>query len=67
MRIIIILILMLLLIIQSIRLWFTKIQLKALAYFIVDKGYTEPTTKELEQCIEIAGGETVKEWFKEQA
>ena len=44
--------------------WIGKVMFKSLLYFIVDKGYTEPTKKELEQCIDIVTKKTVEEWFK---
>ena len=66
MHIIIIFLLILLLIIQILRLLVINMQLKAIVYFIVDKGYTEPTTKEMDQCIKIVVRETIKDWFREQ-
>lgn len=41
-----------------------KVKLAALAYYIVEKGYTEPTKEEMERCIEIAARKMVDEWFK---
>ena len=66
MNIIIIFTFILLVLIQSLRLLVRNMQLKAIVYFIVDKGYTEPTTEEMDQCIKIVVRETIKDWFREQ-
>lgn len=41
-----------------------RVKLAALAYYIVEKGYTEPTKEEMERCIGIVSNKTVEEWFK---
>ena len=37
---------------------------KALMYFIVDRGYTPPTEKEMMECIKIVTQKTVEKWIK---
>lgn len=41
-----------------------NIKFSALLYYIVEKGYTEPTKEEMERCIDIASKKTVDEWFR---
>lgn len=52
-----------LLVVQSIRLVIKDVQLKAFVYFIVDKGYTEPTEEEMVQYIRIVVKKMIKEKF----
>ena len=40
-----------------------NIKFSALLYYIVEKGYTEPTKEEMERCIDIVSNKTVNEWF----
>ena len=48
----------------AIKSWRTQVILKAMIYFMVDKGYTAPTQEELEQCIRLVTKKTVEEWIK---
>lgn len=41
-----------------------RVKLAALAYYIAEKGYTEPTKEEMERCIGIVSKKTVEEWFR---
>lgn len=41
-----------------------NIKFSALLYYIVEKGYTEPTKEEMERCIDIVSKKTVDEWFR---
>lgn len=38
--------------------------LRAVFYFMVDKGYTAPTQREIEQCISIVTQKTIEDWIK---
>lgn len=40
-----------------------RIKITALVYYIVEKGYTEPTKEDLERCIDIVSKKIVNEWF----
>lgn len=51
-------------IVLLIRLFSIKIRFKAFIYFIVDKGYTEPTHEEMERCIKIVIQKTIEDWAK---
>ena len=51
-------------IVLLIRLFSIKIRFKAFIYFIVDKGYTEPTHEEMVQCIKIVIQKTIEDWAK---
>lgn len=48
----------------TIKSWRTQIILKAMIYFMVDKGYTTPTQEEIKQCIRLVTKKTVEEWIK---
>ena len=37
----------------AVKSWRTAVILRAVFYFMVDKGYTAPTQREIEQCISI--------------
>lgn len=41
-----------------------RVKFTALLYYIVEKGYTEPTKEEMERCIDIASKKAVDEWFR---
>lgn len=41
-----------------------RVKFTALVYYIVEKGYTEPTKKEMERCIEIVAKKMAQDWFK---
>ena len=48
----------------AVKSWRTAVALKAVLYFIVDKGYTAPTQREIEQCISIVAQKTIEDWIK---
>lgn len=41
-----------------------RIKITALVYYIVEKGYTEPTKEEMERCIDIASKKAIDKWFR---
>ncbi|NSF20172.1 hypothetical protein G4434_16970 [Coprococcus comes] len=41
-----------------------RTRIKALMYFIVDRGYTPPTEQEMMECIKIVTQKTVEKWIK---
>lgn len=41
-----------------------RTRIKALMYFIVDRGYTPPTKQEMMECIKIVTQKTVEKWIK---
>lgn len=41
-----------------------RTRIKALMYFIVDRGYTPPTKQEMMECIKIVSQKTVEKWIK---
>lgn len=41
-----------------------RTRIKALMYFIVDRGYTPPTKREMMECIKIVTQKTVEKWIK---
>lgn len=41
-----------------------RTRIKALMYFIVDRGYTPPTEQEMMECIKIVIQKTVEKWIK---
>lgn len=42
-----------------------RTRIKALMYFIVDRGYTPPTKQEMMECIKIVTQKTVEKWIKD--
>lgn len=48
----------------AVKSWRTAVVFKAVLYFIVDKGYTAPTQREMEQCISIVTQKTIEDWIK---
>ena len=40
-----------------------RTRIKALMYFIVDRGYTPPTKQEMMECIKIVTQKTVEKWI----
>lgn len=48
----------------AIKSWRTQIILKAMIYFMVDKGYTAPTQEEIKQYIRLVTKKSVEEWIK---
>lgn len=48
----------------AVKSWRTKVALTAMIYFIVDKGFTAPTQKEMEQYIGIVIKKTIEDWIK---
>ena len=48
----------------AVKSWGTAVTLKAVLYFIVDKGYTAPSQREIEQCISIVTQKTIEDWIK---
>lgn len=41
-----------------------RVKFTALVYYIVEKGYTEPTKKEMERCIEIVAKKLAQDIVK---
>lgn len=39
-----------------------RIKITALVYYIVEKGYTEPTKEDMERCIDIVSKKIVNKW-----
>ncbi|MEI3358301.1 MAG: hypothetical protein V8R41_05085 [Dorea formicigenerans] len=48
----------------AVKSWRTAVILRAVFYFMVDKGYTAPTQREIEQCISIVTQKTIEDWIK---
>ena len=49
---------------EDVKSWRTAVILRAVFYFMVDKGYTAPTQREIEQCISIVTQKTIEDWIK---
>lgn len=41
-------------VVATVKWWIEKVKFTAIVYYIVEKGYTEPTKEEMERCIDIA-------------
>ena len=51
-------------IVFAVKCYANNIVLKAMIYYIVDKGYTAPTGREMKQCIDIVVKKNVDKWFR---
>ena len=51
-------------VIATVQWWIERVKFTAIVYYIVEKGYTEPTKEEMERCIDVASKEAVEKWFR---
>lgn len=51
-------------IIAMLKWWLEKVKFKAIVYYIVDKEYTAPTKKELEQYIKLVAQKETEDFLR---